>query len=287
VRAASVERIAVLGAGTMGAGIAQVFLGKGYAVTLIDVDRGALERAGKAIRVGLERWAEKGKMRREEAESARGRLRIASDLEGAGAADFFIEAVVEDLAVKRELFGALGRLAPPEAVIASNTSSLSITELGAASGRPERVIGMHFMNPVPVMELVEVIRGQLTSDATHELTIDLARALDKTPVSVEDYPGFVSNRVLMPFINEAIYCLMEGIAGRDDIDAVFQLGMKHPLGPLALADLIGLDVCLHVMEVLHRGLGDSKYRPCPLLRRMVAAGLLGKKSGQGFYDHGL
>ncbi|HXY67888.1 MAG TPA: 3-hydroxybutyryl-CoA dehydrogenase [Gemmatimonadales bacterium] len=277
--------MAVVGAGTMGNGIAHVFAQHGWDVALVDVARPALERAVATIGRNLDRQVTKGTLTAEQRAAAQARIATATDLAAVGGAELVVEAAVESEAVKLPLFADLDRLAPPGAVLASNTSSISITALGARTARPEAVIGMHFMNPVPVMALVEVIRGQATSDATAARVMEAARALGKTPVEVQDYPGFVSNRVLMPMINEAVFCLMEGVASADAIDTVMKLGMNHPLGPLALADLIGLDVCLSILEVLHRGLGDDKYRPCPLLRRMVAAGRLGRKSGRGFYDY--
>jgi len=277
--------MAVVGAGTMGNGIAHVFAQHGWDVALVDVARPALERAVATIGRNLDRQVTKGTLTAEQRAAAQARIATATDLAAVGGAELVVEAAVESEAVKLPLFADLDRLAPPGAVLASNTSSISITALGARTARPEAVIGMHFMNPVPVMALVEVIRGQATSDATAARVMEAARALGKTPVEVQDYPGFVSNRVLMPMINEAVFCLMEGVASADAIDTVMKLGMNHPLGPLALADLIGLDVCLSILEVLHRGLGDDKYRPCPLLRRMVAAGRLGRKSGRGFYEY--
>ncbi len=279
------SRVAVVGGGTMGNGIAQVFATKGHDVVLLEVNAARIERAKQSIQGSLERVVKKGMLAPEEAEAALARVTgttRASDLAGAGLA---VEAVLEDFEVKRDVFLSLDSVLPPEAVLATNTSSISITELAAVTRRPDRVIGMHFMNPVPVMQLVEIIRGLETSDETFARVRSWAEELGKTPVEVQDYPGFVSNRVLMPMINEAVYCLMEGVATKEAIDSVMKLGMNHPLGPLALADLIGLDVCLDIMEVLHRGLGDSKYRPCPLLRKMVAAGRLGRKSGVGFYSY--
>jgi 3-hydroxybutyryl-CoA dehydrogenase len=279
------ERVAVIGAGTMGNGIAQTFASHGAQVTLVDVSAEALERGMGAIRSSLARLVQKQKLGSPEADAALSRIRPASRVEDAGDAGLVVEAVVEKLEVKREVFRTLDRVAPASTVLATNTSSISITTLGAATKRADRVIGMHFMNPVPLMALVEVIRGQETSEATTRAVVACAESIGKVPVEASDYPGFVSNRVLMPMINEAVFCLMEGVATREAIDTVMKLGMNHPMGPLALADLIGLDVCLDILNVLHAGLGDDKYRPCPLLRRMVAAGRLGKKAGKGFYDH--
>ena len=279
------KQAAVVGGGTMGNGIAHVFALNGWSVTLIDAVPAALERALKTIRTNLERQAKKGTIPPEAVEETLARIRTAGDVEGAAGADIAVEAVSENPQVKFAVFQALDKALGPDAIVASNTSSISITELAAKTGRPDKVVGMHFMNPVPMMELVEVIRGHVTSDATTRAVMELSRALGKTPVEVNDYPGFVANRVLMPMINEAIFCVMEGVATPEAIDTVMKLGMAHPMGPLALADFIGLDVCLAILEVLHRGLGDDKYRPCPLLRRMVAAGDLGKKSGKGFYDY--
>ena len=278
-------QVAVIGAGTMGNGIAQVFATCGHDVTMIDVSADALENGLKAVRGSLARVVKKGALSQEAADQAVARIRPATTVADARDADLAIEAATENPALKFSLFAELDRTCRPEVVLASNTSSISITEIAAKTGRPDRVIGMHFMNPVPVMQLVEVIRGQATSDATTASVMELASALGKTPVEVNDYPGFVSNRVLMPMINEAVYCVMEGVAKPEAIDTVMKLGMAHPMGPLALADLIGLDTCLAILEVLHRGLGDDKYRPCPLLRRMVAAGHLGRKAGRGFYSY--
>ncbi len=279
------KQAAVVGGGTMGNGIAHVFALNGWSVTLIDAAPEALEKALKTIRANLERQAKKGTIPPAAVEETLARIRTAGDAQAAAGAEIAVEAVSENPAVKFAVFQALDRALGPEAILATNTSSISITELAAKTGRPDKVVGMHFMNPVPMMELVEVIRGHATSDATTATVMELSRALGKTPVEVNDFPGFVANRVLMPMINEAIFCVMEGVATPDAIDTVMKLGMAHPMGPLALADFIGLDVCLAILEVLHRGLGDDKYRPCPLLRRMVAAGHLGRKSGQGFYDY--
>ncbi len=281
----SVRKVAVVGGGTMGNGIAQAFATAGIEVALVDAKPELVERALGAIGKSLERVAKKQGWPGDRAAGVLARVKGGTDIAAARDCPVVIEAVSEDFALKRRIFEQLDALAPAGAVLASNTSSISITELGAVTKRPDRVIGMHFMNPVPVMPLVEIIRGLATSDATYALTEDLAQRLDKTPVEVRDSPGFVSNRILMPMINEAAYCLMEGVASREAIDQVMKLGMNHPLGPLALADLIGLDTCLSIMEVLHAGLGDSKYRPCPLLRRMVAAGWLGRKAGRGFYEY--
>ena len=278
-------QVAVIGAGTMGNGIAQVFATCGHDVTMIDVSANALEKGLKAVRGSLARVVKKWALSQEAADQAVARIRPATTVADARDADLAIEAATENPALKFTLFAELDRTCRPEVILASNTSSISITEIAAKTGRPDRVIGMHFMNPVPVMQLVEVIRGQATSDATTASVMELASALGKTPVEVNDYPGFVSNRVLMPMINEAVYCVMEGVAKPEAIDTVMKLGMAHPMGPLALADLIGLDTCLAILEVLHRGLGDDKYRPCPLLRRMVAAGHLGRKAGRGFYSY--
>jgi len=279
------SRAAVVGAGTMGNGIAHVFAQHGWDVALIDTDPAALERAVSTIRGNLERQVKKGTIAADAPPAILGRIRPVRELAAAKDASLVVEAASEDPAIKFAVFEELDRVAPPAAILATNTSSISITEIAARTRRPAQVIGMHFMNPVPVMPLVEVIRGHATTDATTHTVMETARALGKTPVEVNDYPGFVSNRVLMPMINEAIYCVMEGVAEPEAIDTVMKLGMAHPMGPLALADFIGLDVCLAIMEVLHRGLGDDKYRPCPLLRRMVAAGQLGKKSGRGFYSY--
>jgi len=278
-------RVAVLGAGTMGNGIAQVFAQAGHTVILRDLDRAILDRALGQIDRSLGKLAEKGRIGAADRAAVLGRIHATTDLGEAAAALLVVEAVVEKLEVKRELFAELDRVTPPAAVLASNTSSISITKLGAATRRPDKVIGMHFMNPVPLMALVEVIRGQATSDETTRTVMDLSRALGKTPVEVNDFPGFVSNRVLMPMINEAVFAVYEGVAKAEAIDEVMKLGMNHPMGPLTLADFIGLDVCLAILEVLHEGLGDPKYRPCPLLRRMVDAGWLGRKSGRGFYTY--
>jgi 3-hydroxybutyryl-CoA dehydrogenase len=281
----SALKVAVLGAGTMGNGIAQVFAQHGHPVVLRDLGQPILDRALGNIEKSLGKLVEKGKLAAEERDAARARITTSTDLAAAAEADLVVEAVIEDLGVKTGLFAELDRLAGPTTLLASNTSSISITKLGASTRRPDKVIGMHFMNPVPLMVLVEVIRGQATSDETTRTVMDLSRALGKTPVEVNDFPGFVANRVLMPMINEAIFAVYEGVATPEAVDQVMKLGMNHPMGPLTLADFIGLDVCLAILEVLHQGLGDPKYRPCPLLRRMVDAGWLGRKSGRGFYTY--
>jgi 3-hydroxybutyryl-CoA dehydrogenase len=281
----TLSKVAVVGAGTMGNGIAQVFAMCDASVMLVDVNAAGLAKGVAAIEKSLAKFAEKGILTQEAAKAARERLGTATDLAAVTQVDLAVEAVSERADIKKKVFAQLDAQVPPATILATNTSSISITEIAAATKRADRVIGMHFMNPVPLMKLVEIIRGQETSDATMKTIVECSRSLDKTPVEANDYPGFVSNRVLMPMINEAVYCLMEGVATREGIDTVMKLGMNHPMGPLALADLIGLDVCLDILEVLHKGLGDDKYRPCPLLRRYVAAGRLGKKSGKGFYDY--
>jgi 3-hydroxybutyryl-CoA dehydrogenase len=282
---AAVKRVAVVGGGTMGNGIAQTFATAGFDVELIDVKPDFVERALNTVGRSLERIAKKQGWPSEQALSIVRRIRGGTSLDAVRDCQIVIEAVSEEFSLKKQVFESLDRLAPPEAVLATNTSSISITEIAAVTRRADHVIGMHFMNPVPVMQLVEIIRGLATSDATYALTEDLSKRLGKTPVEVNDYPGFVINRILMPMINEAAYALMEGVASRESIDTVMRLGANHPMGPLALADMVGLDTCLSIMEVLHQGLGDSKYRPCPLLRKMVRAGYLGRKSGRGFYEY--
>jgi 3-hydroxybutyryl-CoA dehydrogenase len=282
-----VRTVGVVGAGTMGNGIAHVFAQHGFHVRLTDARPEALDRALRTIAENLGRQVQKGTLTEADREAALRRIETVPDAETAArGADLVVEAVPEDATLKREVFARLDAAAPETAILASNTSSISITALAAATRRPDRVVGMHFMNPVPVMPLVEVVRGLRTSEETVGRVEELARALDKTPVRVNDAPGFVSNRVLMPMINEAITCVYEGVATPEAVDRVMTLGMRHPMGPLALADLIGLDTCLAILEVLHRDLGDDKYRPCPLLRIYVAAGRLGRKTGEGFYTYG-
>jgi 3-hydroxybutyryl-CoA dehydrogenase len=282
----NIKQVTVVGAGTMGNGIAHVFAQHGFEVVLNDISEDFLKRALSTIETNMERQIKKGSLTADQKAESLGRIRTATDLVGSvKGSDLVVEAIVEDAGLKKKIFSQLDQTCGPSTIIATNTSSISITELAAATARPDKVIGMHFMNPVPVMKLVEIIRGLMTSDETAMLVAELAKKLEKIPVEVKDYPGFISNRILIPMINEAIYCVMEGVASPEAIDTVMKLGMNHPLGPLALADLIGLDVCLSIMNVLHEGLGDSKYRPCPLLRRMVAAGYLGRKSGRGFYTY--
>ncbi|AMV70446.1 3-hydroxybutyryl-CoA dehydrogenase [Desulfuromonas carbonis] len=281
----AIERIMVVGAGQMGGGIAQVAAQAGFEVVLNDLKAEYVEKGLAFMGKLLDRNIEKGKLTAEQKAATLGRITPSTALEDAAGVDFVVEAASEQMAIKAEIFRSLDRVARPGVILASNTSSLPITEIAAVTGRPESVIGMHFMNPVPVMQLVEIIRGIATSDAVYQSVEGLARQLGKVPVEVNDYPGFISNRVLMPMINEAIYCLYEGVASVEAIDTVMKLGMNHPMGPLTLADFIGLDTCLAIMEVLYEGFADSKYRPCPLLRKMVKAGWLGKKSGKGFYTY--
>ncbi len=280
-----INKVAVIGAGTMGNGIVHVFAQHGHDVTMIDVSSEALERGRDTISRNMDRQVKKGRLEEGDRDAALARIALAESLESVSGADLVVEAATENRDLKFRIFREIDGHAPAHAILATNTSSISITEIAAETGRPERVIGMHFMNPVPVMKLVEIIRGLATSDETTDAVSRKAELLGKTVAEAEDYPGFVANRILMPMINEAVYCLMEGVAEAEAIDTVMKLGMNHPMGPLALADLIGLDTCLAIMEVLQDGLGDSKYRPCPLLRKYVAAGRLGRKSGAGFYTY--
>jgi 3-hydroxybutyryl-CoA dehydrogenase len=285
VAAEQIKIVAVLGAGTMGNGIAHVFARSGFTVILHDIDQRFLDRALDTIGKNLDREIKKGKLAESDRPAVLARLKPATDMAAIAAADFVVEAVPEKIEIKRAVLTEADRILRPQVIIASNTSSISMTTLAALTTRPDRFVGMHFMNPVPVMVLVEVIRALQTSDATFATTMELAKKLGKTPVAVNDAPGFVSNRVLMPLINEAAYCVMEGVATAEAVDAVMKLGMNHPMGPLELADFIGLDVCVDVMHVLYEGLGDPKYRACPLLKKYVAAGWLGRKSSRGFYSY--
>jgi 3-hydroxybutyryl-CoA dehydrogenase len=281
----NIETVMVIGAGQMGAGIAQVFAASGYQVSLYDVDQRNTQKGIEGIDKRLKKQVGKGSLSAEEYEGIMERLHLANEITAAQKADLIVEAVVEKMEVKQAIFAELDSLAPSHTVLATNTSSLPITEIAAVTTRPEKVIGMHFMNPVPVMKLVEIIRGLATTDEVYQAVYETTKKLNKTPVEVHDFPGFVSNRILMPMINEAVFTLYEGVANEEDIDQVMKLGMNHPMGPLTLADFIGLDTCLFIMETLHKGFGDDKYRPCPLLRKYVKAGWLGRKTGKGFFTY--
>ena len=280
-----IQNVGIIGAGTMGSGIAHVFARSGFNVILCDIEHSFLDKSLTRIRTNLGREAAKGKLTSEEVELATNRIQLTTDRSKLAVADFAVEAASERFEIKSDIFRLLDAILPPKAILATNTSSISVTKLAAQTGRPTQVIGMHFFNPVPVMALVEIIRGLQTDQATFDIVRDLSIQLGKTPIEVNDSPGFVSNRVLMPLINEAAFTVMEGVATAEAVDQVFQLGMAHPMGPLTLADFIGLDVCVDILRVLHQGLGDPKYRPCPLLVRMVDAGWLGRKSGRGFYRY--
>ena len=280
-----IKNIAVIGAGTMGNGIAQVAASAGYSVTLVDINEEYLQKALGTIGKNLGRMVSKEKITEEQKTAALANITTSVDLNAVGECDFVVEAATENPQIKFELFKKLDNICKDDIIIGTNTSSISITQIAAQTKRADKIIGMHFMNPVPMMKLVEIIKGLATSDETFQITKELSEKMGKTPALANDYPGFIANRILMPMINEAVYCLMEGVGAKEDIDTVMMLGCAHPMGPLTLADLIGLDVCLAIMEVMHEGLGDSKYRPCPLLRNMVASGRLGRKSGIGFYDY--